>query len=44
MGPYKEFSNLDPSLTLTLTSWAISGFTAGFPYILTLPQINIILN
>lgn len=37
MGPDKQFTRLDPSLTLTLTSWAISGFTGGFPYILTLP-------
>ncbi|CAD8195272.1 unnamed protein product [Paramecium pentaurelia] len=43
MGPDYKFTNLNPRLLYTILSWSLVGFTAGFPYVLTLPQINQIL-
>ncbi|CAD8190068.1 unnamed protein product [Paramecium octaurelia] len=43
MGPDYSFTNLNPRLLYTILAWSTVGFTAGFPYVLTLPQINQIL-
>ncbi|CAD8106107.1 unnamed protein product [Paramecium sonneborni] len=43
MGPDYTFTNLNPKLLYTILAWSIVGFTGGFPYVLTLPQVNQIL-
>ena len=37
MGPDYKFTNLHPKLLYTILAWSLVGFTAGFPYVLTLP-------
>jgi hypothetical protein len=40
MGPDYTFTRLSPKLAYTVSTWSIIGFTAGFPYVLALPEIN----
>ncbi|CAD8187592.1 unnamed protein product [Paramecium octaurelia] len=43
MGPDYKFTNLNPKFVYTIVAWSLAGFTGGFPYVLTLPQVNQIL-
>lgn len=40
MGPDEAFTTLKPKLLITILAWSITGFTGGFPYVLTLPEVN----
>jgi len=43
MGPDLYFTTLSPNVWISFTVWGLIGIFVAFPYILLMPQLNILL-